>query len=142
LGALRLAKVCGRSLRYLLWWRWRPDSEARTLARFSIMGTMQEGALEHREEVRRREAFADNDNAAHLERYASTFDVVDRLASIEVPTLVIYGSRDAPFVAGSRLLVDSMPHVIELRIEGSGHHPLVEDHDRVVAEISTFLQQP
>jgi len=142
LGALRLAKVCGRSLRYLLWWRWRPDSEARTLARFSIMGTMQEGALEHREEVRRREVFADNDNAAHLERYASTFDVVDRLASIEVPTLVIYGSRDAPFVAGSRLLVDSMPQVIELRIEDSGHHPLVEDHDRVVAEISTFLHQP
>jgi pimeloyl-ACP methyl ester carboxylesterase len=104
------------------------------------MATMQEGASAHREEVQRREVFADNDNAPHLERYASTFDVVDHLASIHVPTLVIYGSRDAPFVAGSRLLVDSIPTAIELRIEGSGHHPLVEDHDHVLAEISTFLQ--
>jgi pimeloyl-ACP methyl ester carboxylesterase len=141
LGAMRLAKVGARCLRYLLWWHWRPNSESRTLARFSTMATMQEGASAHREEVRRREVFADNDNALHLERYASTFDVVDRLTSIHAPTLVIYGSKDAPFVAGSRLLVDSIPNAIELRIEGSGHHPLVEDHDHVLAEISTFLQQ-
>lgn len=140
LGARRLAKVCGRSLRYLLWWHWRADSETRTLARFSIMGTMQEGARKHREEVRRREVFANNDNAPHLERCASTFDVVEHLASIHRQTLVIYGSRDAPFVAGARLLLDTIPNAIELRIEGSGHHPLVEDHDHVLAEISSFLR--
>jgi pimeloyl-ACP methyl ester carboxylesterase len=106
------------------------------------MGTMQEGAGEHREEVRRREVLADNDNAPHLERCASTFDVVERLASIHAPTLVIYGSRDAPFVAGSRLLLDTIPSAIELRVEGSGHHPLVEDHDHVLAEISSFLKRP
>ncbi len=139
LGARRFAKVCIRGARYLLWWRWRDDSEARTRARFSIMGTMQEGAPEHREEVRQRELFADNDNSPYLERHAATFDVVDDLASIQTPTLVVYGTLDAPFVAGSRLLLDHLPNATEVRIEGSGHHPLVEDHDYVIAEIRRFL---
>ncbi|HYN32903.1 MAG TPA: alpha/beta hydrolase [Ilumatobacteraceae bacterium] len=140
LGVRRLGKVCGRAAKYVLWWRWRPESAERTRARFAIMETMQEGAPEHREEVRRREVLADNDNAPHLERHASTFDVVDRLASIQTPTLVVYGTLDAPFVAGSRLLLDHLPNAVEVRLAGTGHHPLVEDHDHVIAEIRRFLK--
>jgi len=139
LGPRRAVKVAGRGLRYLLWWRWRPESEARTLARFSIMGSMQEGSPQYRAEVRRREVFADNDNAPHLERYASTFDLVDRLEEIKQQALVVYGSRDAPFAAGSRILLSSLPNATELRIGGSGHHPLIEDHDHVLAAVQRFL---
>jgi hypothetical protein len=58
--------------------------------------------------VRRREVFVENDNAKHLERCARRFDVVERLGDIRHRTLVIYGSRDAPFVAGARLLLDRL----------------------------------
>lgn len=139
LGLLRTFKVMGRALTYAIVWRGRPESEDRTLARFSIMGTMQEGAAEFRDEVRRREVLADNDNAPHLERHAASFDVVKQLDAIEQPTLVIYGTRDAPFAAAARLLTDHLPNAKELRVEGSGHHPLVEEHDSVITAIREFL---
>lgn len=65
--------------------------------------------------------------------------MVEQLGTIEQPTLVIYGTRDAPFVAAARLLMGRLPIAEELRVEGSGHHPLVEDHDSVTTAIRRFL---
>jgi pimeloyl-ACP methyl ester carboxylesterase len=103
------------------------------------MGTMQEGAPEFHDEVIRREVLAQNDNAPHLERHAASFDVVDQLDTIGQPTLVIYGTRDAPFAAAARLLISHLPVAKELRVEGSGHHPLVEAHGAVISAIREFL---
>lgn len=141
LGMRRTLMMLGRALTYLTVWHRRPESEERTLARFSIMGTMQEGAPRHRAEVRKREVLSHNDNAARLERSAATFDVVDQLAQIAVPVLVVYGSRDAPFVAGARLLIDRLPNAQELCVMDSGHHPLVEAPQIVLDEIRTFLSR-
>lgn len=142
LGPLRTAKVLARAVVYALWWSWRSESRERTLARFAIMGTMQEGARRFRSEVRRREVLLDNDNAPELERRATTFDVVQRLDEIEQPTLVVYGSRDAPFVAGGRLLLAGLPNATELRLPGCGHHPLVEANAEVIAAARDFLTRP
>jgi proline iminopeptidase len=139
LGARRLFTVVGRGARYLSWWSWRKETPERTLARYSIMGAMQEGAPEHRAAIRQREVLADNENAPHLERRSGSFDVVDELATIEAPVLVVYGSLDAPFAVGSRMLVDRLPNVLELRVDGSGHHPLVEQPDVVLPVIREFL---
>jgi pimeloyl-ACP methyl ester carboxylesterase len=65
--------------------------------------------------------------------------VVDRLPSIAQPALIICGSRDAPFLAGSTLLTRGLPNTKELALEGVGHHPLVEAHERVIAAIEDFL---
>jgi pimeloyl-ACP methyl ester carboxylesterase len=139
LGPWRALKMLSRAVTYLTWWSWRSESDRRTLARFSIMGTMQEGDPRFRAAVKARETLSNNANASHLDRYAATFDVVDRLAAIAQPALIIYGSRDAPFVAGSLLLLREMPNVRELALNGVGHHPLVEAQDRVVAAIADFL---
>ena len=139
LGARRLCTVVGRAARYLAWWSWRKETRERTLARYSIMEVMQEGAREHRAAILEREVFAENHNSPHLERQAGSFDVVDQLATIDAPALVVYGSLDAPFVAGSRMLVDGLPNALELRVEGSGHHPLVEQPEAVLPVIRRFL---
>jgi proline iminopeptidase len=139
LGPWRTLKMLSRAVTYLAWWSWRSESDRRTLARFSIMGTMQEGDPRFRTAIKAREMLSNNANASHLERYAATFDVVDRLPSFEQPALIIYGSRDAPFVAGSALLTRGLPNSKELALEGVGHHPLVEAHERVLAAIEDFL---
>jgi pimeloyl-ACP methyl ester carboxylesterase len=141
LGPLRTLKLLGRAVTYLTWWAWRPASQERTLARFSIMATMQEGSPRYREAVKARETFADNANASRLERCAASYDAVDRLSSIQIPTLVIYGTRDAPFVAGSRILLEHLPDSEELRLDGVGHHPLVEANQDVVDAIGRFLSR-
>jgi len=139
LGPRRTLKMLSRAVTYLAWWSWRAESDQRTLARFSIMGVMQEGSPGFRAAVKERETLSSNANAPHLDRYAATFDVVDRLPSIAHPALIIYGSRDAPFVAGSQLLTSRVPDAESLPIEGAGHHTLVEAHDRVVAAVEEFL---
>lgn len=75
-----------------------------------------------REEVKAREVFANNSNAADLEGCAASYDVVDRLGSIQTPSLVVCGTRDAPFVAGSKLLLSHLRNVDEVRLDGVGHH--------------------
>lgn len=140
LGPLRAARVAGLALRYALVWRRRPESEARTLARFAPMAAMQEGAPEHRDAVRARERIVDNDNAPHLERRAAELDLVDDLGRVRAPALVVYGTRDAPFVAGARLLLGGLADAVALPVPGCGHHPLVEAHDVVLDEVRRFLR--
>ncbi len=139
LGVLRTARVAGLAARYAVLWRRRPESEARTLARFAPMAAMQEGAPEHRDAVRARERLVDNDNAPHLERRAAELDLVDDLPRIVAPALVVYGTRDAPFVAGARLLLDGLPDVVGVPLSGVGHHPLVEANAVVLGEVRRFL---
>ena len=139
LGPARFAKTVYRALTFAVTWGWRRPSADKTLASFRIMTTVQEGAAGYRAAVRRRETFADNENAPYLQEAAGSVDLIDRLGRIRCPTLVIYGAREAPFAAAAPYLLDAIPNVEELRIDGCGHHPLVEAHDRVVAQIRTFL---
>lgn len=141
LGPARFVRMLGNAIRYLLWWTEKPDSEAKTRARYSAMSVLQEGGREWRAEVARREVLADNDNAPTLERVAFKTDLCDQLHRIACPVLVIHGTRDAPFTAGAQLLEKGMPRVRRVSFEGVGHHPLVEEHARTIAEISTSLTE-
>jgi proline iminopeptidase len=141
LGPVRFARMLDKAARYLVWWTWKPDSEAKTLARYSAMSVLQEGGREWRAEVAKREVLADNDNAPTLERVAFKTDLCDQLHRIKCPVVVINGSRDAPFAAGAALLERGLPHVRRVTFEGVGHHPLVEEHARTIAEIRTALAE-
>ena len=141
LGPVRFVRMLGNATRYLVWWTWKPDSEAKTRARYSVMSVLQEGGREWRAEVAKREVLADNDNAPTLERVAFKTDLYDRLHRIACPVLAINGSSDAPFTAGAALLERGLPHVRRVTFEGIGHHPLVEEHARTMAEIRTALTE-
>ena len=139
LGPVRLGRMLGRASRYLVWWSWQADAEAKTRARFSIMGVMQEGRRAWRSEVAKREVLAENDNAASLERAAFNTDLCDELHRIDCPCLIVHGTNDAPFTAGAQLLERGLPRARRISLQGVGHHPLVEEHDTVIAEIASVL---
>jgi proline iminopeptidase len=139
MGFIRLGRMAGRAVGYLGWWSWRRDCEAKTLARYSIMKVLQEGKPEFADEVKRREVLADNDNAASLERLAFNTDLCDELGEITCPVLVVHGANDAAFVAGAELLERGVPSLRRVSLPGVGHHPLVEEHERVIREIRSTL---
>lgn len=139
LGVVRTTRLLGRALWYELAWSWRGESDSKTSSRFSIMHIMQEGGPAFRDAVTAREVFAENDNAAALERLAFQTDLCDQLPRIECPVLIIHGSKDAPFVAGGVLLERGLPHARRVELDGVGHHPLVEDHTRTHHELAAFL---
>ena len=61
----------------------------------------------------------------------------DRLADIDVPTLVLHGRYDLPPVDMSRALADSM--AASLVVLESGHFPYVEDRNGLISAVSGFL---
>ena len=139
LGAVRTARVLGRASWYIAARSWRRESEMKTASRYSMMHIMQEGDQRFRDAVATREKLANNDNASALERLAFQTDMWDRLGQIGCPVLVIHGSKDAPFVAGGRLLERAIPNVRRIELKGAGHHPLVERHELTSREIIEFL---
>lgn len=67
----------------------------------------------------------------------------DRIARVEVPSLVVFGSADDHFpdpVAEARATAQ-MLHGEHLVVDGAGHYPHVEQPDVVAAAIRTFLDQ-
>ena len=140
LGLGRFIKLSSRVLTYGLWWSWRSSSDEKTRARFSIMSVLQEGQPAFRDDVAEREVLADNDNARTLERLGFGTDLTDQLVKIACPVLIIFGDRDAPFTAGAQLLASGLPNARTLRLQGVGHHPLVEEHDRTIEAIASSLR--
>jgi len=49
--------------------------------------------------------------------------VLEALPTIAVPTLVIVGSEDEPFLAGSRYMAAKIPGATYVAIDGAGHAP-------------------
>lgn len=141
LGLARFARVLRRAGAYLAWWSWHPRSDAKTRARFSIMGTLQEGQPAFRAEVAAREILANNDNAPTLERLGFKTDLCSELSKIGCPALVIYGENDAPFAAAAGLFRAGLPQARIVQFAGVGHHPLVEEHDRTIRAISETLER-
>jgi 3-oxoadipate enol-lactonase len=68
----------------------------------------------------------------HQMTAAAAHDVRDRLAEIDVPTLVIHGEQDGiiRFAAGQRL-AQAIPGATLEPLPGRGHHVAWEDGDRV-----------
>jgi 3-oxoadipate enol-lactonase len=70
----------------------------------------------------------------------STFDVVDRLASIRAPTLIVHGTLDGLFdVSLGRLMDDKIPDSRLEIFEGCGHCPQVQMKERLNKLVIDFL---
>jgi len=68
------------------------------------------------------------------------FDVMDRLAEVRVPTLVVGGAQDAmtppKFV---QYLADTIPGAQLALLESAGHYPMVEQADAFNRRLAEFL---
>jgi pimeloyl-ACP methyl ester carboxylesterase len=52
--------------------------------------------------------------------------VIDSLPHIRVPTLVIVGAEDTPFVASSHYMASRIPHATEVVVQNARHGANVE----------------
>ncbi len=78
------------------------------------------------------------DVAALLAGGLGSIDWWDRLAEIEVPTLVLHGRFDIPPVDMSRALAEALPSGT-LQVLDSGHFPYLEDREGLLAAVSGFF---
>ena len=63
----------------------------------------------------------------------------DRLAELDVPTLVLVGEHDALLRAPSDRLADAVPDAKLVVIPGAGHSPQLENPDAWFEAVTRFL---
>ncbi len=73
----------------------------------------------------------------------ATFNTVDQLPSIDVPTLVVGGRHDfiTPPGPGAERIDSLLPNSELVVFEDSGHYPFVEEEDPFFARLSAFLDR-
>ncbi len=65
-----------------------------------------------------------------------------RAHAIQVPTLIVHGSRDASrIIEGSRRLAALIPHAEVVVIQGAGHSPQRECAEQFNAVLARFLEK-
>lgn len=74
-----------------------------------------------------------------LPRFGSGDDRLDSLRSLTMPTLVIVGDQDEPFLGSSRRMADALPNAELAVIPDAGHSPQIENPDAWWKALSTFL---
>ena len=62
------------------------------------------------------------------------------LGTVSVPTLVMVGELDEPFVQPSRELAATIPPARLVEIPGAGHNPQFENPERWLAAMTSFLE--
>lgn len=67
--------------------------------------------------------------------------LLDKLEAIEVPTLIICGENDAPFVGPSRRMHERIPGSELVMIAGAGHTPQIEKPAEFNQSLSGFLSR-
>lgn len=67
--------------------------------------------------------------------------VLEALPSIAVPTLVVVGERDEPFLAGSKYMAAKIPGARLVTIDGAGHAPPVTHPDEFNTVLRGFLDE-
>ena len=65
--------------------------------------------------------------------------VLDSLPRIDVPTLVVVGEKDKPFVGGSNYMASKIPHAELVVIPGAGHAPNMTHAAAFDAAMESFL---
>ena len=67
--------------------------------------------------------------------------VIESLPHIKVPTLLIAGSEDKPFLTGMDYMAAKIPGATKVIIEGAGHAPNLERPEAFNAAVSSFLER-
>ena len=65
--------------------------------------------------------------------------VIESLAEIRVPTLVVVGEQDQPFLAGSKYMAEKVPGAKLEVIAGAGHSPQETHPEQVLAPLRELL---
>jgi pimeloyl-ACP methyl ester carboxylesterase len=65
--------------------------------------------------------------------------VIDQLASIELPALVVVGEKDEPYLRASELLASRLPKAEAVRIAGAGHVVNLEEPKAFDAAVLGYL---
>lgn len=101
---------------------------------------LQEARPGYAEQTRARlEATSPDMWMAMAPRFVDQPDRLDRLAAVDVPTLVIVGDLDATMLEDSLRLADAIPGAELTVIEGAGHVPQLERPDAWWAALAGFL---
>ena len=66
-------------------------------------------------------------------------DRLDRLRGLDLPTLVVVGEQDKPFVTSSQRMADAIPGARLEILPGGGHSPQFEAPDAWWKALTTFL---
>src|SRR4051812_19599374 len=66
--------------------------------------------------------------------------VIESLPAIDVPTLVVVGSEDAPFLRAADYMAAKIPGARKLVIEGAGHEANMDAPDVFNAAVVDFLE--
>jgi pimeloyl-ACP methyl ester carboxylesterase len=111
----------------------------RTAAAFDARGL---DALSDRPEVVR----ARHRSAAGLARAARGImaqhdaRIIESLPAVAVPTLVVVGAEDAPFLAAADVMVAKIPGATKVVIEGAGHASNVDQPEAFNRAVNEFLE--
>lgn len=79
--------------------------------------------------------------AAMAEELLGDGDRLDRLRELTVPTLVVVGEQDEPFVGPSGRMADAIPGAVLEVVPDAGHSPQFENPDRWWKAVIRFLEQ-
>jgi len=71
----------------------------------------------------------------------ATSEVIDALPSIGVPTLVLVGANDAPFLAAADYMASKIPSATKVVLDGAGHASNLDRPDAFNAAVTAFLAQ-
>lgn len=66
-------------------------------------------------------------------------DVIDHLAEIDVPVLLVVGGEDTPFVEGMAYMARKIPDSRLVVIDGAGHAPMITHGEQYDPLIAGFL---
>ena len=80
-------------------------------------------------------------NAARYTLTQQDAHVIDGLPQIAVPTLVIVGADDTPFLGAADYMTAKIPQARKVVIPAAGHAPNVSQPEIFNAEVSRFLQE-
>ena len=76
---------------------------------------------------------------AIVDEIVGPHDTLDRLPSITVPTLVIQGEQDTPFVAHGHRMAKAIPNATLVTIPDAGHSPQFENPTAWFDALTAFL---
>jgi pimeloyl-ACP methyl ester carboxylesterase len=66
--------------------------------------------------------------------------IMASLGDIDVPTLVLVGSKDQPFLAAAEIMATKIPGAESVTIDGAGHAPNIDRAAAFDAAVTTFLE--
>ena len=68
-------------------------------------------------------------------------EVFESLANIEVPTLIVVGSEDRPFLTAADVMHNRIPRARKIVLDGAGHAANLDAPEEFNAVVSEFLEE-